>query len=502
MIAACLYTLLFSFLIYRFPFFESGHFNFKKIRALNFVFLMKLGFGFALTWVYTHYYTDRQSADIFKYYDDAKIMFSALEKGNYSDYIKMVFGFSNDSPYFDESYYKQMNHWYRQYDFGTYNDNHTIIRFNALVMPMAFGSFHAHTVIMCFISLWGLTALYRAFKGFLPRKEKILFLSVFMIPSVLFWGSGVLKEGILLFALGFLFYSFFNVAMHKRKIPGNLFMLVFSVCLLLINKQYLLVAAVPALTCFFIVEKLSFPKPFLFYLGAYILAFGIAYGGSRYFSENDLLQTLSLKQRDFVALSKGGVFLQNGREFARVAPDKKEFLDSLSKKTFKIKPGSNYMYWKNENLADTLYAVNSADTSTWALVWDLPLAGSALEIPKLEPTFSSLFKTAPLAIYNSLAKPGLLSSRSMLERISAIENAMILLFLIACTALCRTGMNKNLFSLCFFLSITILFLIGYTTPVAGAIMRYKVPVLPFIMLCGVIIFDIHKIKLFADKPKN
>ncbi len=502
MIIACIYVLIFSVIIHVAPFFENNVFGYKKFKALNAVFLLKVSCGFFLTWIYTSYYPDRQSADIFKYYDDAKIMFSAYEQGRYEDFFRMVFGFSNDSPYFDTNYYNHMNHWYRHYDFGTYNDNHTIIRFNALAMVISFGSFHAHTVFMCFISFWGLTALYKAFKEFLPNKEKVLFVSVFLLPSVLFWASGVLKEGILLFALGFLLHSFFNLIIHRQRILSNLIMLGFSVCLLIINKQYLLVAAVPALGCFLMVHVLNFKKPFLFYLGIYLMAaFGV-YGYTAKFSEENILQTLSLKQRDFIAVSKGGVFIQNEKIFVRIAPDKKEFLDTLSKNTFRIKPGSSYMYWKNESLNDTLYAGNSIDTASYKLIWDLPLAGSTINIPKLEPTLASVFKTAPRALFNALAKPGLLSAKSFLERISAVENALILLFLIVCTLLCRTGMNKNLFALCFFLSITILFLIGYTTPVAGAIVRYKVPILPFIMLCGIVIFDTNKLKFLADKPKD
>lgn len=502
MIIACIYVLVFSLIIHFAPFFGSNVFGYKKLKALSAVFMLKVSCGFFLTWIYTRYYTDRQSADIFKYYDDARIMFSAFEHGRYEDFFRMVFGFSNDNPYFDANYYNHMNHWYRHYDFGTYNDNHTIIRFNALAMVISFGSFHAHTVFMCFISLFGLTALYKAFSGFLPNREKVLFVSVFLLPSVLFWASGVLKEGIMLFALGFLFHSFFNLLIEKRRILSNLIMLGFSVFLLIINKQYLLIAAAPALACFLLVHVFTISKPFLFYLGIYaIAAFGV-YAYTAKFSEENVLQTLSLKQRDFIAVSKGGVFIQNDKIFVRIAPDKKEFLDTIAKNTFRIKPGSSYMYWKNENLNDTLYASNRTDTASYKLIWDLPLAGSTIEIPKLEPTLASVFKTAPRALFNSLAKPGLLSAKSFLERISAFENALILLFLIVCTVFCRTGMNKNLFALCFFLSITILLLIGYTTPVAGAIVRYKVPILPFVMLCGIVIFDTSKLKFLADKPKD
>ncbi len=502
MIVAIIYILVLSFLIYKIPFFRDNAFEFKKFRALNIVFLIKLMAGIGLTWVYTHYYPDRKAADIFKYYDDAKVMFSAFENGQYDDYFKMVFGFSNDNLHFDEAYYHKMNHWYRQYDFGTYNDNHTIIRFNALVMLFSFGSYHVHTVVICFLSLLGLMALYHAFEYFLPSKKKILFLSVFLMPSVLFWGSGVLKEGILLFALGFLFHSFFNLIIHKKRFLSNILMLGASIFLISINKTYWLLAIVPALACFSVVHFFKIDKAFLTYLGLYTLVFFGTLGMSSWFYENKVLETLSLKHRDFIAVAKGGVFLQNGREFARIAPDKKEYLDTISAKTFKIKPGSEYMYWKNENLTDTIFVKSSADTSTYTLVWDLPLAGSAIEMDQLKPTYGSLFRTAPKAMYNALAKPGLLSAKSMFERISSLENSLVLLFLILCTIWCRTGMNKNLFSLCFFLSVTILFLIGYTTPVAGAIVRYKVPALPFIILCGVIIFDTHRLKFFSDKPKS
>ena len=498
MIIALVYIIVFSLAIYFSPFFDLRVFDFKRIRSLNLVFLLKVGFGFVLVWIYTRYYPDRKTADIFKYYDDAAVLFSAFDNGNYGDYLRMLSGIANDSPYFDTTYYTKMDHWYRQYDFGTYNDNHTIIRFNALVMLFSFGSFLTHTVFMCFISLWGLTALYRAFSGYLAGKTKALFASVFLLPSVLFWGSGVLKEGILLFALGFLVYSVLQLFIHKRNLPVNALMLVVSVFLLLINKQYLLAAAAPALLCFLLVEKFSIAKPFLFYLAVYTLGFAAVYSISLT-RERDLAETLALKQRDFNALSKGGVFLQNGREFVRVPPDKKKYLDTLNAKTFKIRPGSSYMYWKNEDLSDTLYVSSSTDTSVYKLVWDLPVAGSMIGLPVLQPTLFSLFKTAPRALYNALAKPGLVSSKSMLERVSAIENAAVLLFLLLCVAWCRRGMNKNLLSLCFFIAVPILLLIGYTTPVAGAIVRYKVPVLPFVLLCGVIVFDTARLKIFSDK---
>jgi hypothetical protein len=498
MIISVIYIFIFCALIFTLPFFRD-----KSINRLAFtsVFLLKIIAGFFLTWIYTHYYPDRQTADIFKYFDDAEIIFSSVKSHQYIDYLKMITGIGNDSEYFNQTYYSHMNHWFRHYDFGTYNDNHTIIRFNALIMLVSFGNFYVHTVFMCFVCFLGLTALYKIFAPYFIKKEKLLFAALFLIPTVVFWSSGVLKEGILLFALGFLFYSFFHVFILKKNMVLNTICLVISSFLILINKNYLLLAVAPALLCFYCVNKFNITRPILFYSAFYTIAFFMGLLFSNYFLEKNLLETFSLKQRDFINVSKGGVFIQNDKNFARIDPDKKIFLDTLSKNNFKIKQGSSYMYWTNEDLNDTLYTKNNTDTASFHLVWDLPIAGSTINISKLEPTIFSLVKTAPAALYNSLCKPSLLSSKSFLEKFSALENACVLIFLIICVWFKKQMYNRNLFALCLFICLIILMLIGYTTPVAGAIVRYKVPIMPFLLMCGILIIDEQKLKLlFKPKP--
>jgi len=498
MILSCIYIFIFCALIYFLPFFRD---NSIKRRVFISVFLLKIIAGFFLTWIYTNYYPDRQTADIYKYFDDSKIIFSSVQNHHYTDYFKIMSGIRNDNVYFNETYYSKMNHWFKHYDFGTYNDDHTIIRFNAFVMLFSFQNFNIHTICMCFICFLGLTALFKTFVTYFINKEKLLFAALFLIPSVVFWSSGVLKEGILLFALGFLFYSFFHIFVFKRHILLNIICLILASFLILINKNYLLLAVAPALLCFYCVNKFNIIRPLLFYLGFYIVAFFMGLLFSNLFLEDNLLETFSLKQRDFINVSKGGIFIQNDTYFVRIDPDKKIFLDTLSKNNFKIKPGSSYMYWTNENFTDTLYTKNSTDTLKYHLVWDLPIAGSTINISRLDPTIFSLLKTAPNALYNSLCKPSVFSAKSFLERFSALENALVLTFLIICVWFKKHSYNRNLFALFFFTCLIILLLIGYTTPVAGAIVRYKVPIMPFLLMSGILILDEKRLKFFFKKPK-
>jgi hypothetical protein len=61
--------------------------------------------------------------------------------------------------------------------------------------------------------------------------------------------------------------------------------------------------------------------------------------------------------------------------------------------------------------------------------------------------------------------------------------------------------NRNLFLFCFFFIITFYALIGLTTPVMGAIVRYKAPLLPFFIMIPIIMSG-GKISRNRKTPKR
>ncbi|RLD65562.1 MAG: hypothetical protein DRI84_06555, partial [Bacteroidetes bacterium] len=217
---ALIYAILFAWIILKAKFFKLDGIPSKYIFI---VFLLKIIAGTALYFVYTYYYEDRSTADIFKYFDDSKIMYDALFDKPI-DFFKMLFSVQNDNAYFDVMYYSEMNNWYRVFENNLYNDSHTIIRLNALFRLFSFGSYHVHTVFMCFLSLTGLVYLYRFFEKFIKANKQLLFFAVFLVPSVILWTSGVLKEGLLVFGLGLMLYFFENLLDKKSKIKSLIFM--------------------------------------------------------------------------------------------------------------------------------------------------------------------------------------------------------------------------------------------------------------------------------------
>ncbi|MDY0217139.1 MAG: hypothetical protein RBS19_09305 [Bacteroidales bacterium] len=235
------YSFIFWIIIRNHRFFKIEGIRNEALRA---VFLLKLISGFLLLALYTYYYTDRSSSDVYKYFDDGTVMYNALFN-NPLDYLKMVFGVMNDNVYFSQTYYNEMSHWYRAFESNIFSDSHAIIRFNALAMLFSFGQISVHVVFMVFLSFIGLTGLYKFFFRNAKRSKIGLFVAIYLLPSVVFWGSGMLKEGLIFFALGLLLYEVDKIA--RRFDFFSLFWIVFSLLLLIHTKIYIILILAPLL---------------------------------------------------------------------------------------------------------------------------------------------------------------------------------------------------------------------------------------------------------------
>ncbi len=408
-------------LIYKIKFFHIEGF---PVKAIVTVFLLKILAGVAMYFIYTYYYTDRSTADIFKYFDDSKVMYDALWNKP-SDFFKMIFSIQNDTPYFDY-YYHQMNHWTRVYESNIYNDSHTIIRINAVMRIFSFGYFNVHTVFMCFLSLTGLTALYRFFAPYMKGKKRLLFLAVFLIPSVVFWGSGVLKEAILLFAMGIMLYSVSKL-LNKKHVFHNFLWLLISLVLLMYTKYYIFIIIIP-ITIGYVWCRLTSEKYLYLKYTAVLLLFIVAGLNIHYiFPGFDMLKILAMKQNDFVGLAK---------------------------------------------------AMNS---------------GSLISDNLLQPTLSDVIVHIPVALYNSLVRPFIFEADSLVVLFAALENILILFLFIVCLVFASKKIRyKSEFLFCFLFFAALYILTGLTTPVFGAMVRYKVPAMPFMLIFIFMILDKNK----------
>jgi len=390
------------------------------------IFLLKILAGTALWAVYTYHYTDRSTSDAFRFFDDAKIMHSALFNEPVV-YLKMLFGIDTNDPAIHKYAIKMFN-WDKEYNYFLYNDNRTMLRFNALCMLLSFGNYHVHTIFMSLVSLTGGLFLFKAFYRFLSDKKYLLLLIVFCIPSVIFYTSGVLKEGIVLTGLGLFFYGFFE-AIAKPKSLVTWLAVLLGTFILLIMKIYVILCLIPAIV-YFISSKFIFNKrPIIYFLLFHVLVFAFLYLISVIFPDKDIFYMLFKKRDDF---------------------------------------------------------------SNVAMLYD---AGSFISTPDLMPNAGSFLLYIPFALYTVCMRPYFWEAGSMLVKAAGLENMFMLL------AMCLPIVSfKKLNSLekriTYMLLVFVLYLyilIGFTTPVLGALSRYKVPALPVLFI--ICLFYVNSAKL-------
>jgi hypothetical protein len=488
------YIAFFIFLISKLSFFDLPGLS-KK--GLVIIFLLKIGAGTALWAIYTYYYTDRTTADIFKYFDDSKVMYDAIFTAPL-DCFKMMFSIGNDTPYFAQ-YYDQMNNWYNKLNSNLYNDSHTIIRLNAFMRLFSMGCYHVHTIFICFLTLTGLTGIYHFFVDALKDKTKILVVCIFLIPSVLLWGSGMIKEALIISLLGILLYSLKKL-LHGQRTIFSLIILMLSVFLLFATKFYVLVALVPALVAFLWSRHSNIRITVLKYLTVLILFIVSGQAVRIFLPAYDPIEVIRIKQKDFLNISTPAIYLKNDSITVFIKPGEKNILITTDSVHYAIKSGCRFNYFTS-NSDDTLQAVSQSDQNEFTFLNEIQPASSRIYLPKIDDaTPLSLIKISPIALHNTLFRPVLLSKQLLIST-AAIENWFIILFVCCCLLFSKPlkYINWNFVLMGFTFSLIMYLLIGWITPVLGAIVRYKTPALPFFLIAFLHILDPGKLKRFLSK---
>jgi hypothetical protein len=122
-----------------------------------------------------------------------------------------------------------------------------MIKITTIINLLGLFSYGATTVIFSAISFVGLWVAYSNICKIYPKYSKHLLISFFMIPSIVFWGSGVLKDTVTLSCMGWLIYSFSNIFILKRKTTSSIFLIIISSVLIMYLKPYILYVLIPCL---------------------------------------------------------------------------------------------------------------------------------------------------------------------------------------------------------------------------------------------------------------
>ncbi len=400
------FYLLLSFVVLnRWSYFRKGNLS---LLWLNGLWTTKILAGISVYWIYTHFYTARNEADIFRYFDDSAVVYNSFWKKT-SDFFKLMTGTAPDNTYFTEAYYVKMNNWANDSRPFIYGDSRLMIRINALLRFFSLGSFYVHSLVFSFLGFIGLYSIYEASQPLFKKRKQILVIAVFCLPSVMFWTSSLLKESLLVFFLGVLYK---NVFYPSQKNKLTYLYIALSLLGLILLKFYVFISIILPLVAVFL-SRLNKDKPSII---TFILV--LAVGFVLFLFIPKFSEVLVQKQHDFL----------------------------------------NY---------------HSS-------------AGSYFDIPLLENHPLSLLKNTPTALFNALTRPFPSSKLSLMGIPAVIENTLLILALLLTLPqifksenwTSKTKQSQLLFLITY--TLILLIIIGLTTPIAGALVRYKVAILPFL----------------------
>lgn len=166
---------------------------------------------------------------------------------------------------------------------------------------LSLGHYYVNVIFYSFITLFGPVCMYRVMTDAFPGKKPAIIAATFLIPSFIYWTSGIHKEGLIFTGIGLIMYSvYFGLKEKKMGFKRGL-SLVAGLLLLLTLRNFLIVLIVPALLAWLLASR--WPKYGLAIFGGLYLLGTVVFFTGRYISPKlDFPQAVVNKQQEFIRI--------------------------------------------------------------------------------------------------------------------------------------------------------------------------------------------------------
>ena len=383
---------------------------------------LKLTGAIALSMVYVYYY---KGGDTMNYYDGAAALVNMF---TYDFEVFWNIMVNNELTYANYSVFDTNTGWPHWQLFRS-SETFSVCRFSVLFGFMGFNSFLVMGMLTACFSYFGIWKLYRLFNMLYPGNARAFAWTILFLPSLAFWGSGIMKDTFVLGAVCWVTCNFYHAFIRREKLMLNLLLLVMNVGIIISLKPYVFLCLLPGM---------------LFWLN------------SAYMQKipNPMLKTLALP---FLVAVIGlvGYFT----------------LSSLS-----VSLG---VY------GDVNTAVKQAQIIQQDLLRAEQYGGNNYYLGQIDGSIGNMMALAPAAVLTAIYRPMFWEIGSPTMVISAIENSVLLLFSlfllirvnpIKCV---RIILSEPILLYALVFSIMLAFGVGIASTNFGALARYKIPLIPF-----------------------
>jgi hypothetical protein len=404
-------------------YYPSGHpYRFYLLAGLG----MKMTGAVFIGMIYQYYYG---GGDTSYFFYQAKIINSSFSE-SFQKWLNLIFHVPStyDGEYFE---YVSRMEWYND------KSSYIVCCITAFLNIFTLNSYLPTSVLFAALGFSGTWAMFLTFVRQYPHLKRYIAICTLFIPSCLLWGSGIFKDTICMFALGWMLYSVFQLLIQRNMSLSNLTMLILSFYILALVKVYILIAFLPAVALWILFYYSHKIRPVIFRFSAKFLVMILAVGlfGFAYNYYGSLLGRYSL-----------------------------------------------------DNIAKT-----SLVTREW-IAYSTGDQGSAYDLGQFSPDFWGLLSKFPQAVNVTLFRPYLWEASKSLVFLNALESLVFLfitlkiLFTLGPVTIWRTISSDPNIQFCLIFSIIFAFSVGISTYNFGALSRYKIPCLPLYTLGLILIY--------------
>lgn len=280
------FIILVSFAIHTIQFFKNSGIGKWTLTAL---FLLKVSAGIAYAKFYTlpQYYAN---SDTWRFYRLSLSETKWLLHNPYS-FLKDLFYYGyNDS---GNLFSGKNTYW---------NDlkSNLPVKLMAVCNVFTNNSYYTNIILFNFLFLPGLVALFKVMSSFYPSKKWNIIFGVFLLPSTIFWCSGIHKDGLILSALGVSIYCFQKILAQQFSFKHLLLMLL-SFLLIFALRNYVLFLLLASLFCWWLANNFTSNKNYVF-CAFYLVAIICFFITPVFFPSINPPGYISSKQHEFLEL--------------------------------------------------------------------------------------------------------------------------------------------------------------------------------------------------------
>ncbi len=319
-----------------------------------------------------------------------------------------------------------------------------VIQVATLFDLATFSSYSATALLFAVVSFGGAWALFTAFRELYPQLSQRLAIACLFIPSVIFWGSGILKDTLTFASLGLATLQVSRIFIRREFTALGATVLLASLMVIYLVKVYILLVFLPSMVLWIFFYNFSRIRS----TAVRVVSFPIV-----------VSTALAVA---FYAMLKAGE--------------------------------------DNPKYSITNLAATARVTAYDIRFWSGRGAGSGYTLGELDGSFGSMARLAPAAINVSLFRPYPWEVRNPLMAISMVESLALIVLCVYVLArvhlrVINTWMDPTIF-FCIFFALTFAFAVGVSTFNFGTLVRYKIPMLPFLVVGLLLMLD------YANNPRK